>query len=184
MWVVNSKKLSLHDWVFNSNVDPTTRRRLLPFSSTLVLTGFNVYEGLGIDDPAKVKWRDFVFLAGRDLKGAIFDFASLPRVDFTGAILEGASLRSAQLDRASFDGAQLQRASLVSAQLRGALFGCEQLQDNELRCAKLQGASLDRAQLEGVRLDSAQLQGASLDAPSFGRIVRWCRASGRVAHRR
>ena len=163
-WIVNSKKLSLHDWVFNSPVDPTTRRRLLPFSDTLVLTGFNVLEGLGIDDPEKSKWRDFVYLArGRNLKGAIFDFASLPRVDFTGADLEGASFRSAQLDRNSFDGAALRRTSLDLAQLKGASFRCERLPGNKLRCAKLQGASLDRAELEGARLDSAQLQGASLD---------------------
>ncbi len=34
--------VSLHDWVFNSEIDLTTRRRRLPFSNTLVLTGFNV----------------------------------------------------------------------------------------------------------------------------------------------
>ncbi len=48
---------SLHDWVFNSDVDKVTRRRLL-FSSTLVLPGFNIYEGLGVDDPDKAKWHD------------------------------------------------------------------------------------------------------------------------------
>ena len=68
---------SLHDSIFNSEVDGTTRRRRLPFSNTLVLTGLNIYEGLNIDDPEKVKGRDFVFRArGRDLKGAIFDLAS------------------------------------------------------------------------------------------------------------
>ena len=44
-----------------------------------------MYEGLGIDDPEKTKWHDFVFRArGRDLKGAIFDLASLPEIDFGG----------------------------------------------------------------------------------------------------
>ncbi len=90
---ISSKKVSLHDFVFDSEVDPFTRRRWLPFSSTLVLPGLNVYEGLGIDDPEKVKGRDFVFRArGRDLKGAILDFAVLPKVDFEGAHLERARL--------------------------------------------------------------------------------------------
>ena len=150
-WIVNSKKLSLHDWIFNSTVDPTTRRRLLPFSDTLVLTGFNVFEGLGIDDPEKSKWRNFVYLArGRNLKGAIFDFANLPRVDFTGADLQGASLRNAQLDHDSFDGAELRRASFDLAELEDASFGCERLPGNKLRCAKLQGARLDNANLQGA----------------------------------
>jgi hypothetical protein len=58
----------LHTLVFESEVDPTTRRRKSFFSSTLVLPGFNIYEGLGTDDPEKAKWRDFVFQArGRGL---------------------------------------------------------------------------------------------------------------------
>ena len=128
----------------------------------LVLTGFNVLEGLGIDDPKKAEWRDFVFRArGRDLRGARFDFASLPRVDFTGANLQSASFANAQLDRASFDAAQLQHASLIGAQLKGASFRCELLPDNVL-CAQLQDASLGGAQLQGASLDSARLQDASL----------------------
>ena len=105
--------------------------------------GLNVYEGLDIDDPEKVKWRDFIFRArGRDLKGANFDFANLPKVDFTGAHLQGASL----------DGAELQGASLDDAQL--------------------QGASLDDAQLQGASLDDAQLQGASLErCAASGRFI-------------
>jgi Pentapeptide repeats (8 copies) len=155
--------VSIHDWVFESKIDSINRRRRWPVSSTLVLTGFNIYEGLNIDDPDKVKGRDFVFRArGRDLKGAIFDFATLPKVDFTGAELEGARLNSAQLDRASFDAARLQGASLVGAQLKGASFGCEQPEDSEFKCVQLQGALLNRAQLQGASLDFAQLQGAFL----------------------
>jgi hypothetical protein len=75
---------AFHNWLFNETPDVVSRRRL-PFSNTLVLTGLNVYEGLGIDDPEKAKWHDFVFRArGRDLRGAIFDLATLPRVDFVG----------------------------------------------------------------------------------------------------
>ena len=54
-------KVSLHDLLFNLPVDDTTRRRSSVFSSTLVLPGLNVYEGLGIDDPKKAEWRDYVF---------------------------------------------------------------------------------------------------------------------------
>ena len=139
---------------FQSPVDPTNRRRRLPFSNTLVLSGLNIYEGLKIDDPDKAKWHDFVFRArGRDLKGAIFDFASLSRVHFEGAELQGASLNGAQLQGAWLNGAQLQGADLSTAQLQGA----------RIRGAELQGARLDFASLEGAWLgSSAQLQGASL----------------------
>jgi uncharacterized protein YjbI with pentapeptide repeats len=180
-WIVKSGKVSLDDWLFNSPVDRVTRRRRLPFSNTLVLTGFNTYEGLKIDDPEKAtKWRDFVFRArGRDLRGAIFDLASLPRVDFSGANLEGASLKSAQLDRASFDGAQLKRASLVGAQLPAARLLGAQLPGVRLDDAQLQGAALDGAQLQGAwllraklqdaKLDNAQLQDAELDGAQLQR---------------
>jgi len=168
-WVVTA-----HDALFNAALDRVTSRRL-PFSSTLILPGLNVYEGLGIDDPEKAKWHDFVFRArGRDLRGAIFDFATLPKVDFSGAQLQGASLVSAQLQGASFDGAQLQGgtliqaqlpgASLISAQLQGAWLDGAQLQGASLWWAQLQGASLAGARLEGASLLWAQLQGASLDS--------------------
>ena len=63
-------KVSLHDLLFNLPVNNTTRRRNSIFSNTLVLPSFNIYEGLGIDDPEKTKWRDFVFHArDRDLRG-------------------------------------------------------------------------------------------------------------------
>jgi uncharacterized protein YjbI with pentapeptide repeats len=157
------KAVSLHDRVFNSKVDDITRRRWLPFSSTLVLTGFNIYEGLKIDDPEKLKGRDFIFRArGRDLTGAIFDFAVLPKVDFEGAELQGASLGEAQLQGASFERTQLQGARLELAELRVASLDKGQLQGASLDGATLQGASLRGAQLQGARLDDAQLQGASL----------------------
>jgi uncharacterized protein YjbI with pentapeptide repeats len=156
--------VSFHDWVFNSKVDPVARRRWLPFSSTLVLTGFNVLEGLGIDDPDKAKWRDFIFRArGRDLKGASFALASLPRVDFTGAELQGASLYKARLDRVSLEKAQLQGASLYGAVLHDAFLVDAHLEHSMLNEVELQGASLYRANLEGASLDRAQLQGASFD---------------------
>ncbi len=172
-WAMNAERVSLHDWLFNAKPDPITRHRL-PFSSTLVLPGLNVYEGLGIDDPEKAKWHDFVFRArARDLRGAIFYLASLPKVDFGGAHLEGAlfrgsqlrgaSLRRAQLQGASFEDAQLEGASLTEAQLQGASLDFAQLQGVSLTSAQLQGASLNGAQLQGASLDGVQLQGARLD---------------------
>jgi uncharacterized protein YjbI with pentapeptide repeats len=155
---------SVHDLVFNSPLDDITRHRFLPFSNTLVLTGFNIFEGLHIDDPKKDDRRDFIFgTRGRDLKGARFDFASLPRVDFAGAHLEGASLEWARFDRASFQIAQLQGASLYGARLQGASLVGAELQGASLEEAHLQGASLALAQLQGASLVDALFQGASFD---------------------
>jgi Pentapeptide repeats (8 copies) len=159
----NSERVSLHDWIFNSSIDDSTHSRWLPFSSTLILSRLNIYEGRKIDDPDKANWRDYLFRANdRDLKGAIFDLASLPKVDFTGSSLEGASLNSARLQGASLDRARLQGASLDYAQLQGASLFEAQLQGATLDDAELQGASLNRAQLQGASLEHAQLQGASL----------------------
>ena len=156
--------VSVHDWLFQSRMDDTTHRRRLPLSSTLVLPGLNIYEGLKIDDPEKTKWRDYVFRArGRDLRGAIFDLASLPKVDFDSAQLQGASLGGAQLEGASLARAQLQGATLILAQLQGASLFMAQLQGAALDWARLQGASLNGAQLQGASLWGAQLQGAWLE---------------------
>jgi uncharacterized protein YjbI with pentapeptide repeats len=178
MWAV-----AVHNALFSAEPNDYTHRRF-PFSNTLVLPGLNVYEGLGVDDPEKAKWRDFVFRPrGRDLRGAIFNVASLPRVDFTGAKLQGARLKGAQLqgarldwaqlqgallddallEGASLDSAALQGASLVGARLQGAWFAGAQLQGALLKSAHLQGAWFAGAQLQGAWLGSAQLQGASFE---------------------
>jgi len=168
MWAV-----TVHNTLFSAEPDAVTHRRF-PFSNTLVLPGLNVYEGRGIDDPEKAKWRDFVFRPfGRDLRGAIFTFASLPRVDFTDANLQGARLADvqlqgarladAQLQGATLDRARLQGASLDRAQLQGASLQSAQLQGASLQSAQLQGASLTDAYLQGANLSGARLQGASLD---------------------
>jgi uncharacterized protein YjbI with pentapeptide repeats len=163
-WDASGRAVSLRNQIFQSDVDGTTRRRVLPLSNTLVLTGFNIYEGLNIDDPDKVKGRDFVFRArGRNLRGAIFDLATLPKVDFEGADLRNASLFRAQLQDSSLEYAQLQNARLDWAQLQGVWLGGAQLQGASLGGAQLQGASLDGAQLQGALVDGAELQGAILE---------------------
>lgn len=151
-----------HNMLFSAKPHEFTHRRF-PFSNTLVLPGLNVYEGLGIDDPEKAKWRDFVFHPrGRDLRGAIFTFASLPRVGFAGADLRGAQLTKAQLQGASLEQAQLQGASLDEARLQGASLDRAQLQSASLQSAQLQGARLTKAQLQGASLTDAYLQGTNL----------------------
>ena len=175
-WVTNADRLSLHDWLFNEVPDSVSRRRF-PFSSTLVLPGLNIYEGLGIDDPEKVKSRAYVYrAAGRDLRGAIFDLSILPKVDFEHADLRGASLVEAQLQGVRLDFAQLQGARLDFAQLQGAslgsppkvgVIGGAQLQGASLWWAQLQGASLDAAQLQGAFLGYANLQAVSLESANL-----------------
>jgi uncharacterized protein YjbI with pentapeptide repeats len=156
--------VTLNRLIFQSDVDETTRRRLLPFSNTLVLSGFNIYEGLGIDEPDKAKWRNFVFRArGRDLRGARFDLANLTTLDFTGAHLENASLQIAQLSRVSFEETHLENTALDAAQLQGASLVRAELQDASLVGAQLQGASLNGAQLQGTNLLGGQFQGAMLN---------------------
>jgi uncharacterized protein YjbI with pentapeptide repeats len=175
-WLKTSEKISLHDWIFNSPLDGLTSRRLFPFSNTLVLIGFNVLEALHTSEP-QANWRDVVFSAtpeagdwhdfvfrarGRDLRGASFNFANLPRTDFTGACLEDASFEGAHLARAFLEFAQLQGAALRDAQLQGANLADAHLQGASLNAAQLQGASFVQAQLQGADLSAAQLQGTDL----------------------
>jgi uncharacterized protein YjbI with pentapeptide repeats len=156
-------ELSLNQLIFNSPFDFSTGRRRNVLSATLVLPALNIYDGLKIDDPDKTLWRKYVFVAGRrDLQGAIFYSALLPKIDFTGAQLQGASFIFAQLQGTSFAGAQLQGAFLQQAQLQGANLSGAQLQGASLASAQLQGANLQFAQLPGGNLQYAQLQGASL----------------------
>jgi uncharacterized protein YjbI with pentapeptide repeats len=170
--------VSLHDWLFDSKVDPESGRRWLPLSSTLVLSGLNVYEGRGVDDPKKAEWREYVFRArGRDLRGAVFDFAVLPKIDFEGsdlqnvsffyAHLQGVSLKYAKLRSAWLPGAQVQGGTLSFADLQGADLSGANLQGAQLSSANLLGADLSAAALQGAMLASAQLQSARLDGASL-----------------
>ena len=116
---------------------PGTGRTDSLVANTLMLSEFNLYEALKIDDPKKVEWKEHLIdLRDRDLRQAILFGAILPKPDLRGfAELQGATLRYAQLQSASLEGAQLQGASLKGAQLEGA---------------SLDGAFLWRAQLDGV----------------------------------
>ena len=94
---LNKWRSAANEWLFNAEVDPITHWRASWFSNTLVLSDFNLYRELKIDDPKKVEWRRTLFDAReRDLKGVVFDGAILPRTDFSGAQLQGASLFTAE----------------------------------------------------------------------------------------
>jgi uncharacterized protein YjbI with pentapeptide repeats len=179
------KWTSIHDLLFNGEVDEATRQRKSPFSNMLVLISFDALEAAKIDDQKKLEWtKHSLVLYGRHLEGAVFDRADLRKADFEGAHvqgasffraqlkgavllrahLQGASFEGAQLEGHSLDYAQLQGASLIGAQLQGASLDLAQLQGASLFQAKLQGASLNGAQLQGALLNGAQLQGASLES--------------------
>ena len=165
--------VTLNRLVFQSDFSETTGRRQLPFSNTLVLVGFDIYENLKIDDPEKLKRNSTFHARGRELRGAIFERANLARVDFAfahleGALLDGAILLGAQLGcdiilhNRSRGCAHLKGASLEGALLQGTLLHSADLQGATLDNAQLQGATLDNAQLQGASLNGAWLQGASL----------------------
>jgi uncharacterized protein YjbI with pentapeptide repeats len=159
-----TKLVSTHDLLFAGEVDETTRRRKSPFSNTLVLPGFNIYEALKIDDLEKITWKEHLFnLRGRHLEQAVLDGADLTKVDLHGAQLQGASLYRAKLYGVEFEGAILQGMSLDMADLRGRSLDRMDLRGVSLIGTQLQGASLRETQLQGALLYQAQLQGASLD---------------------
>ena len=165
---------SLRAPLFEGDVSPITGRRASPFSSTIALPLFNIYEALNIDDPRKVEWKKYlVDLNQRDLRGAVLYSAVLPktRLDYaqlgeallTNAQLQGSSLRFAHLYGARLDSAQLQEADLSLSMLQGASLEHAQLQGASLFDAFLEGASLFDAQLQGAVLNDAWLHGASLE---------------------
>jgi hypothetical protein len=87
--------LAVRKVLFFGDVNETTRRRASFFSNTLILPGFNIYEALKIDDPAKIEWKErLVDLRGRDLNDSVLTFAVLARADLTGAHLQRQSLPS------------------------------------------------------------------------------------------
>ena len=160
---LNKWRSAGNEWLFNGEVDDISRRRVSWFSNTLVLPGFSLYDALKIDDPKKVEWHDLFDARGRDLKGAVFAGATLPRTDFYHAQLQGVSFYATQLQHARFQSANLQGAMLDGAQLQGASLQGAHLQGASLQGARLQGASLRGAQLQGASLQSAELLGARLD---------------------
>ena len=176
-WIRTSEKVSLHDWVFNSPVDFTTRRRWLPISSTLVLSGLNIYEGLNIDDPKKAEWREFVFRPrGRDLRGAIFGLASLPKVDFEGAKLQGASLyrahfRARHSKARSFRARRLKarsfRARTLQCAASGSFAGCANFRARRLKARNFRVRRSKARSFRGRRSEARDFRGLRSKAHGF-----------------
>lgn len=156
---------SLHDILFDGEVDQVNRRPTSLFSNVLVLPGVEAYDPAKFDDDKKFATvRETVSLRGRHLEGAVLIDAQLRKVDLTGARLERAVLRVADLREANLTGARLQGGRLDGARLQGAFLKDVQLQGSSLNFARLQGARLyGSANLQGATLSHARLQGAWLE---------------------
>jgi uncharacterized protein YjbI with pentapeptide repeats len=120
-------------------------------------------------------------LQGRDLRGANFYTAVLPKLDLRtfkhkhGKIdhthLSGASLSWAQMQGALLNDTDLARANLKGTRLQGAEMVKAKLPRAHLDDAQLQQADLSEALLNEARLLRAQLQGAALVKTKLVRAV-------------
>ena len=116
-------------------------------------------------------------LQGRDLRGAKFKGAVLPKIDLRTLTLQngklvptrlcGADLTWTQMQEVLLDDADVRGAKLQGAQLQGASMRRVAMQNADLDGAQLQEAKLSGAHLEGAQLPSAQLQGAILEDALF-----------------
>jgi uncharacterized protein YjbI with pentapeptide repeats len=170
-WIDSLSLVSVHKLLFAGPIDDVTRRRSSLFSNTLVLTNFDVYNALKIDDPNKIGWKDRILtLRGRHLEGAIFDdakllktdlsFAFLEHASFSGAIMPGVDLRGAHLDGASLLTTNLKGADLTSANLLGASIVLSHFEGASLLSANLIGAAVVESYFSGAILDDADFRGA------------------------
>ncbi|MGB8900445.1 MAG: pentapeptide repeat-containing protein [Methylocella sp.] len=163
-WVAFLEPISIQKKIFYSRGSTSTANRDKHLSNILILSEFNIYEALKIDNPKKVEWRNVLYsVQNRDLKGAIFDRATLQKVVFDDAQLQGANFDYAHLQGASLKYAKLQGMSSTKAELQGVSFDGANLQGAALNFAKLYFASLNGAKLQGASLDFAELHGASLE---------------------
>jgi hypothetical protein len=109
-WIDEPGWTSVHNLLFNGEVDDVTRRRKSLLSNTLVLPGFDGLAAAGIEDPKKLEGdgvKHSLVLRGRHLKGAILSHSDLRKADLEAAKLEGANLDGARLQGARLDGANL-----------------------------------------------------------------------------
>ena len=176
--------LSVTELVFNLAVDPTRRRRRrLPFSSTLVLPGLNIYEGLKHRRSRKGEGaghhlsRPRPRSEGRDIR-----FRQPAESRFRGVLkLQGASIYIAQSFRArrSTEAATSGRVARRRA-TSGRVARWRAASGGALTGAELQGASLDMRSFR-VRCSWGAASGASLGGAASGRVARWHATSGRVA---
>ncbi len=97
-----------------------------------------------------------------------FDYATLRRANFQGALLLNARFRGADISRADFTGAALSAADLSSAVASEAIFRSSDLTRAFLGGTTCIGTDLREANLGMARLDSADLSGAHLDGVHLG----------------
>jgi len=125
------------------------------FANTLVLQDFNLNRALKIDDPERIKGRDYLLiLRGRDLNNADFTRAVLERVDFESAWLQSAIFDHAHLHGSRFNDAKLYRAEFKT------FAGILDNQPTDFSDAQLEDVSFDYAHLRWARFKKAHLQGA------------------------
>jgi len=116
-------------------------------------------------------------LAGAELEGVDWSFASLERRslagsnlargNFTKVSLTGADLRGADLTGAIFDEADLSQANLSRATLAKARFGGATLTSADLSHTKGSGVSFEGASLKGANLRQARLLEAIFDGANL-----------------
>jgi uncharacterized protein YjbI with pentapeptide repeats len=149
------------------------RRRRWPANS-LKLKDFDLYAGLGVDDPKKLDWKKYtVDLRDRHLENADLRFTKFVRANFGGTSLQKSNLSGGDFTGVSFsdahlEGAVLRKASFLAskfdgAYLRGATLDEANMTGVELQGAYLEGASAIGISLLGASLESAHLQGAILN---------------------
>ena len=134
-----------------------------------------VRQGLRLDRIDSIAQIEPLDLRGRDLVGADFAEALMPRARLEEAQLDGVSFESAHLVHADLRRGQLRRADFDSANLLGARLDNAILHGADLIGANLRGATLTQASLIGASLLSTQLDGADLSSAEL--IGAWLRGT-------
>jgi uncharacterized protein YjbI with pentapeptide repeats len=190
-WLLNCIELE-EKYTLPHGIPIVPRLHLSHFTLKLPQDYFRLSEALtGERDKSKLWWQTSspMSLQSQHLEFANFDHATMPRVNFSGALLLGANFKLANLDGATLNfanlrdanlaGAKLNNASLINADLQGARLG-----EAELRNAKLVGAQLQHAdlspqwvqgyqdiysELSDVNLSDTNFEGANFEGADFQR---------------
>ncbi|UVC19336.1 pentapeptide repeat-containing protein [Mesorhizobium onobrychidis] len=105
-----------------------------------------------------------ISLKERNFRGAVLREAVLRNADFTSSDLSDADLGSTDLRGVVFEGASLRRASLQDADLGGASFVSANLQQTQFEFSRAPGASFALADLRGTQIRNAKMIAASFDS--------------------
>lgn len=158
-WLASTCLASPHDALFAGRVDEATRRRTSPFSNTLVLPGFNIFEAQKIDEPTKVAWKKYTIdLRARHLDGAILTAATIPRTDFTGATLRRAMIDFSDLSYSNFEKSNLEEAHLQGSKADRSSFLESNLVGTRLDHGSYVGSTYIRARLIGTNCERSDFR--------------------------